>query len=95
MQLTLTPRATTKILDIIAEKGGHLALRIKVRKLLGSFNWEMSLQPHGADLVYVNSVPLDLDATSRQHLDGLVIDWVQTPEGPGFGIYGRDLNTYT
>jgi hypothetical protein len=25
------------------------------------------------------------------YLDGLVIDWVQTPQGPGFGIYAMNL----
>jgi len=26
-----------------------------------------------------------------EHLEGLVIDWVQTPEGSGFGVYDQSL----
>jgi len=26
-----------------------------------------------------------------QMLDGMIIDWVMTPDGPGLGIYDRNL----
>lgn len=92
MDLTLTPKAADKIRSIIAEKGGNLALRIHVRRaLMGGVEWQMSLEQPGADAVSVSGIPVVADKSSRAHLEGMVVDWVITPAGPGFGVFDRSL----
>lgn len=92
MQLTFTPRAARKLQGIMADKGGGLALRIRVRSSITGVKWEMSLEPASPDVILVNGVPVQADLQSRSHLDGLIIDWIQTPAGAGFGVYDRSLS---
>lgn len=91
MQLTITPKAAQRLLGFIAEKGGDLAVRIRISRSLSGIDWRMSLEPAGPDAVTVNGVPVVADKASQGHLDGMVIDWTLTPQGPGFGVYNRDL----
>lgn len=92
MDLTLTPKAAEKIRSIIAEMGSNLALRIQVRRaLMGGVEWQMCLEQPGPDSVPVSGIPVVADKSSRTHLEGMVIDWVMTPAGPGFGIFDRSL----
>jgi Fe-S cluster assembly iron-binding protein IscA len=78
-------------LGFIAEKGSNLALRIKIRRSLAGYEWTMRLERLSSEAVTVNGVPVLADLASWTCLDGMVIDWVQTPEGPGFGVYDRSL----
>lgn len=91
MQLTLTPRAAQRVQSIMAEKGGDLALRIEVRPNLSGVEWKMSLQPNTAQAILVNGIHVVADKASQTHLDGMVIDWVNTPQGPGFGVFNKSL----
>lgn len=95
MSFTITPKAVQKIQSLIAARGGGLALRIDIRQKPSGPEWLMSLEPisaQAAESLVVNSIPVHLSAGTLQQLDGLVIDWVMTPEGPGFGVYDRNLN---
>ncbi len=91
MQLIITPRAAEQVQNVIRQKGGSLALKIEVRRTLGSLSWDMSLVPLSPQTTAISGVPIEADKTTREHLEGLVIDWVQTPEGPGFGVYDQTL----
>jgi Fe-S cluster assembly iron-binding protein IscA len=91
VQLIITPRASEQIKSVISQKGGNLALQIQVRRTPNSVKWDMSLVPLSPDSITISGVPVEADKTTREHLEGLVIDWVQTPEGPGFGVYDQTL----
>ncbi len=91
MQLTFTPKAAQKVLSIIADKGGGLALRIRVGRSIGGPEWKMTLEVASSEAMLVNGVPVLADKGAQSHLDGMVVDWVMTPQGPGFGVYDRNL----
>lgn len=92
MDLTFTPLAARKVLGIISAKGGSLALRIKIqRNLTGSYNWSMGLEQRTNEAIMVGKVPIMADQMTCSHLDGLIIDWIMTPEGEGFGVFDRSL----
>jgi Fe-S cluster assembly iron-binding protein IscA len=92
MDLTFTPLAARKVLGIISAKGGNLALRVKIqRSLTGSHSWSMGLEHRTSEAIMVGNVPIMADQMTRSHLDGLMIDWLITPEGEGFGVYDRSL----
>lgn len=92
MRFSFSNQAVKRVKGILAEHGGGLALRIKVRRVLSSMEWEMTLEPAGPETVTVDGVPVSADSQTQKHLDGLMIDWVQTPDGPGFGVYDRNLH---
>lgn len=95
VSFTFTPQAVRKIQSLIAARGGQLALRIDIRKKPSGPEWLMSLEPisaKAAESLVVDSIPVHLSAGTLEQLDGLVIDWVMTPEGPGFGVYDRNLS---
>lgn len=90
MEFSFTPAAARKVLSILAERGG-MALRIHIRKSGAAEKWAMTLEPASAATSVVDGVPVVVDGPTEKFLDGMVIDWVQTPEGPGFGVYERNL----
>lgn len=75
----------------MAEKGGNLALRIRIRRTIGGQEWEWSLEPCGPEARVIDTVLVVADSASAGQLEGLVVDWVQTPQGAGFGVYDRNL----
>lgn len=91
MQFSFTPTAARKIQSIMAEKGGSLALRIQIRKTMTGESWAMTFEPGRSATATVDGVAVIVDATTEKFLDGMVIDWVQTPQGAGFGVYERNL----
>jgi Fe-S cluster assembly iron-binding protein IscA len=91
MQLQFTPRAVRKLKEILAAKGGGLAIRIRIRRTLSGFEWSITLEPATPEAIYVDGLPILADQATQSRLDGLVIDWVQTPSGPGLGVYDRNL----
>jgi Fe-S cluster assembly iron-binding protein IscA len=91
MQFSFTPMAVRKIQAIMAEKGGALALRIQIRRSAGADKWAMTLEPRTAEALLVDGVPVVVDSNTRSILEGLMIDWVQTPAGPGFGVFDQNL----
>lgn len=91
MQLLITPKAVQKVRQIMTEKGGGLALRIAIRPGLTGPSWKMSLEAAGPEAIAVCGVPVQADHATRAKLEGMVIDWVVTPEGPGFGVYNSTL----
>lgn len=76
---------------MIAEKGGGLALRMKVRRGIKGIEWKLTLEPASAEVIMVDGVPILADQQSLHHLEDLIIDWVQTPAGPGFGVMDRNF----
>lgn len=92
MELTFTPQAARRVHEIMAEKGGNLALRIRIRRGPGGQQWSMTLEPNSAETVMVGNVPVAADSQTQKQLEGLVIDLVQTPDGPGFGVYPGNLS---
>jgi len=91
VQFSITAAAAKQIKAVLAERGGGLALRIHIRKAGTGEKWLMALEPGHLATATVDGVPVVIDAVTEQYLDGMVIDWVQTPEGEGFGVYERDL----
>lgn len=91
--LTFTSRAARQLEQIIADKGGGLALRIQINRSLGAMAWSMTLQPRTEAAHLVGTVPVLADHNTLSKLDAVTIDWIQTPEGPGFGVFDRNLQT--
>ena len=91
MNLTFTQAAARKILGIMAEKGGNLALRIKITRGLTGENWAFTLEPRSAAAEVVDGVPVAADSSTAARLEEMVIDWVGTAMGAGFGVYDRNL----
>ncbi len=91
MQLSFTPAAVRKLRSIMEEKGGNLALRIRIRRSIRGLSWQMTLEPAEPEAILVDGVPIHADKATQHHLDGLIIDWTQTPDGEGFGVYDRSM----
>lgn len=91
MPFSFTPAAAKHVKGIMAEKGHAAALRIQVRRVAGSDRWAVTLEPHATDVLMVSGIPVVADEKTQELLDGLVIDWVHTPQGAGFGVYAANL----
>ena len=91
MQFSITAAAAKQIHAVLTERGGGLALRIHIRKAGAGEKWLMALEPGHMTTATVDGVPVVVDSVTEKYLDGMVIDWVHTPEGDGFGVYERDL----
>ena len=91
VQFSFTPTAAKKVQSIMAEKGGSLALRIQIRKTITGESWAMTFEPGRSATATVDGVAVVVDAATEKLLDGMVIDWVHTPQGAGFGVYERNL----
>lgn len=88
---SFTPQAARKLQAIMADKGGDLALRIDISRGLGGLEWRLTLESRGAEAVVVDGVPVHVGGSTLKQLEGLIIDWVVTPDGPGLGVYDRNL----
>ncbi len=88
---TFTPQAAQKLNQIMQERGGNLALSIVADPAVTGGEWRLTLVPRGLSTMVVNGVPVEADAHALRMLDGVIIDWVMTPDGPGLGIYDRNL----
>lgn len=91
MDLKITPAAGKHLTKIIIEKGGNLAIRVKVKQGLAGSTWSWSLEAWTPEAELVDGVPLLMDESARKYMEGLVIDWMQTPSGPGLGVYAKSL----
>jgi Fe-S cluster assembly iron-binding protein IscA len=89
LQLTFSPQAVRKILSIINDKGDGLAVRIRIRRN----EWKLTLERATTEAFLIDGVPILADEQTLEQLDGLMIDWLQTPAGPGFGVMDRKLQT--
>jgi Fe-S cluster assembly iron-binding protein IscA len=90
MNFTITTSAARKILGLMSEKGGNLALRIQIQPAGAGLHWDMTFDPVALATNFVNGVPIVVDAATVKYLDGTVIDWVNTPAGEGFGVYEQN-----
>ena len=88
---TFTPQAAQKLNAIMQERGGHLAVKIEIDSSGSGEVWRMTLVRRSAATAVVSGVPVQVDAGTAQLLDGLIIDWVMTPDGPGLGVYDQNL----
>lgn len=88
---SFTPQAAKKLQAIIAEKGANLALRIEISRGLGGLEWRMTLEPHSPSALVVDGVPIHASSSTLKQMEGLIIDWVMTPDGPGLGVYDKNL----
>jgi Fe-S cluster assembly iron-binding protein IscA len=91
MDVKITPAAGKKLTQIIIEKGGSLAIRVQVKNSLVGPTWNWSLEPWAPEAELVDGVPLLMDETAKKYMSGMVIDWMQTPNGPGLGVYAQSL----
>lgn len=91
MQFSFTPQAVQKLQAIMAEKGGNLALRIDISRGLGGLAWKMTLEPRTASAIVADGVPVHSDPGTIRQMEGLIIDWVVTPDGPGLGVFDKNL----
>ncbi|MBP2019013.1 Fe-S cluster assembly iron-binding protein IscA [Symbiobacterium terraclitae] len=88
---SFTPQAAQKLNAIMQEKGGNLALCIEIDSGPGGGSWRLTLVERSPAALVVDGVPVQADSATLRRLDGLVIDWVLTPDGPGLGVYDRNL----
>ena len=88
---TFTPQAAQKLKQIIQERGGNLALSIAADPGTTGGPWRLTLVPRRPSATVVSGVPVEADAEALRLLDGMIIDWVLTPDGPGLGIYDQNL----
>lgn len=84
---SFTPQAAQKLNAIMQEKGGNLALSIEI----SGGTWRLTLVERSPAALVVDGVPVQADSATLKQLDGLIIDWVLTPDGPGLGVYDRSL----
>jgi Fe-S cluster assembly iron-binding protein IscA len=91
MQFSFTAQASQKLLAIMAEKGGDLALRIEIARVLCGQEWKMTLEPRSAAALVVDGVPIHASPGTLKLMEGLFIDWVVTPDGPGLGVFDKSL----
>lgn len=91
MQFSFTPQAAKKLQEILAEAGGDLALRIEIHRVLGSSEWRITLEPQSPTALLVDGLPIHASPAALKHLEGLLIDWLMTPDGPGLGVYDKNL----
>jgi Fe-S cluster assembly iron-binding protein IscA len=89
LQLTFSPQAVRKILSIINDKGGGLAVRIRIRRS----EWKVTLERATTEALLIDGISVLADEQTMEQLDGLMIDWLQTPDGPGFGVMDRKVQT--
>lgn len=90
---SFTPQAAMKLQAIMAEKGGSLALRIEISRGLGGPEWRLTLEPREPEAMVVDGVPVHAGSSTLKQMEGLIIDWVMTPDGPGLGVYDKNLLT--
>ena len=88
---SFTPQAAQKLNAIMQEKGGNLALRIEIESGPGGGSWRLTLVDRPPGALVVDGVPVQADSATLKQMEGLVIDWVLTPDGPGLGVYDRNL----
>ena len=88
---SFTPQAAKKLQSIMAEKGGDLALRIEISRGLTGLEWRLTLEHRQPDALMVDGVPVHASGSTLKHMEGLIIDWVVTPDGPGLGVYDKNL----
>lgn len=88
---SFTPQAAKKISEIMLEKGGNLALSIHIEGGLTGSNWRLTLERRQPSAIVVNGIPVHATSAALKQLDGLIFDWVMTPDGPGLGVYDRHL----
>ena len=89
---SFTPQAAQKLNAILQEKGGELALAIEIERRGSDTLWRMTLLPRSKATMVVDGVPVHIDGVSLKRIDGLIIDWVHTPEGPGLGVYDCNMS---
>jgi len=90
VNITLTDKAASRLKEIIKSKGENLALRVMVRSGgCSGMEYGMALErnPRPDDSsVEVEGVKVVVDPNSIKHLDGSVIDYVDSLMGGGFAI---------
>lgn len=91
MGFRFTPTAAAKLQAILAEREAELALSIEIGREIGRREWKLRLVRRPPDCLIVNDVPVVADQHTLARLEGLVFDWVITPDGPGLGVYDRNL----
>jgi iron-sulfur cluster assembly accessory protein len=88
--LTVTPKASEKIQDLMRDSGGAEALRVRVVSggcsgLSYGLNFEKEALPD--DQVFeTNGVRVYVDPRSAVYLTGVEIDFVESLQGSGFKI---------
>lgn len=90
MNITLTDKASSRLQEIIKSKGMDLSLRVMVRGGgCSGLEYGMALErnPRADDnILEAAGVKVVVDPGSLEHLDGVVIDFVDSVMGGGFAI---------
>lgn len=92
MDLKITPAAGKHLTQMIIAKGGSLAVRITVKQSPAGPTWGWALAPWTPEAFLVEGVPLLMDETAKKYMSGLVLDWLETPNGPGLSVYAKSLS---
>lgn len=88
--LTVTPKASEKIQDLMRDSGGADALRVRVTSggcsgLSYGMNFEKDALPDD-QVIETGGIRVYVDPRSALYLDGVEIDYVEGLQGSGFKI---------
>jgi iron-sulfur cluster assembly accessory protein len=88
--LTVTPKASEKIQDLMRDSGGAEALRVRVVSggcsgLSYGLNFEKEALPDD-HVIETNGIRVYVDPRSAMYLTGVEIDFVESLQGSGFKI---------
>jgi iron-sulfur cluster insertion protein len=96
--IRLTEKAIEKIKKIAEAEGiGYLTIRVSVKGAgcAGySFDMEFSDQISELDeVIVIDEISIVIDPISFQYMEGIVVDWADTPFGGGFKFGGGEIKS--
>jgi len=83
----LTPNAIAAIRKVLDEAEGALGLRIAVQGGCGGLQYEMGLEGEARDgdaVLHIDNLLLFVDRESKPWLEGVQVDFCDTPAATGF-----------
>ena len=97
--LTLTEKAVDKVKEVIASQSETEAGGIRVSVVGGGcsgFQYAMQLEPEsqeGDEVITVDGFSVFVDQQSAPFLQGVEIDYIETPQGAGFKFNNPNVSS--
>ena len=96
--ITLTAKAVEKVKEIAAEEGiENLVLRVKVvGGGCAGFSYDLFFEDNVSDMDEVDEqdgIKVATDMLSHQYVDGVTIDYMETPIGAGFKFLNPNVKS--